>query len=155
MRTLNKDGTWRAIHDELHRAVRAADGRAAGGRADEPTACSLDAPSVQSAERGEQIGSDKFTHCRGRNRNLVVDTLGFIYDRTVTSATVSDRVTGRDVLTQAKDRRCARDDERLVETPETMIDLAMIDVMGNRLAGGTRWRNWRTMIGTEPTPQTM
>ena len=25
-RTLNKDGTWRAIHAELHRAVRAADG---------------------------------------------------------------------------------------------------------------------------------
>jgi len=27
----------------------------------------------------------------------------------------------------------------------------MIDVMGNRLAGGTRWRNWRTM--TEPEPE--
>ncbi|HYO17169.1 MAG TPA: transposase [Dermatophilaceae bacterium] len=50
-------------------------------------------------------------------------------------------------------RRCARDYERLTETSETMIDLAMIDVMGNRLAGGTRWRNWRTMIGPEPAPQ--
>jgi hypothetical protein len=28
-----------------------------------------------------------------------------------------------------------------------MIDLAMIDVMGNRLAGGTRWERWRTMAG--------
>jgi hypothetical protein len=26
--------------------------------------------------------------------------------------------------------------------------------MGNRLAGGTRWQNWRTMIGSEPTPET-
>lgn len=51
-------------------------------------------------------------------------------------------------------RRCARDYERLVETSETMIDLAMIDVMANRLAGGTRWRNWRTMIGPEPSPET-
>lgn len=213
-RTLSRDGTWRAIHDELHRAVRAADGRAA-----EPTACSLDAQSVQSAEGGEQIGFDKFKHCRGRKRNLVVDTLGFTCARTVTSATVSDRVAGRDVLAQAKDRhrdlakgwidggyanavdasiitwaaqelqidlevvkrsddvkgfavipwrwvvertnawvtahrRCARDYERLVETSETMIDLAMIDVMGNRLAGGTRWRNWRTLIGPDPSPET-
>ena len=46
-RTLNRDGTWRTIHDELHRAVRAAD-----GRADESTACSLDAQSVASAEGG-------------------------------------------------------------------------------------------------------
>jgi hypothetical protein len=32
-----------------------------------------------------------------------------------------------------------------------MIDLAMIDVMVNRLAGGTRRRNWRTLTGPEPT----
>jgi transposase len=50
-------------------------------------------------------------------------------------------------------RRCARDYERLVETSETMIDLAMIDVMGKRLTGGTAWRQWRTMIGPEPTPE--
>ena len=213
-RTLSKDGTWRVIHDELHRAVRRLE-----GRADEPTACSMDAQSVQSAEGGERIGFDKFKHCRGRKRNLVVDTLGFTCARTVTSATVSDRAAGRDVLTQAKNRhpnlakgwidggyanvvdssiipwaaqelqidlevvkrsddikgfavipwrwvvertnawvsahrRCARDYERLTETSETMIDLAMIDVMANRLAGGTRWRNWRTMIGTEPAPET-
>ena len=48
-------------------------------------------------------------------------------------------------------RRCARDYERLVENSETMIDLAMIDIMGNRLAGGTRWHNWRTIISPEPT----
>jgi hypothetical protein len=35
-----------------------------------------------------------------------------------------------------------------------MIDLAMIDVMGNRLAGGTRWQSWRTMNGPEPSPET-
>lgn len=212
-RTLGKDGTWRVIHDELHRAVRRLE-----GRADAPTACSMDAQSVQSAEGGEQIGFDKFKHCRGRKRNLVVDTLGFTCARTVTSATVSDRAAGRDVLTQAKNRhrdlakgwidggyanavdssiiswaaqqlqidlevvkrsddikgfavipwrwvvertnawvsahrRCARDYERLTETSETMIDLAMIDVMGNRLAGGTRWRNWRTMTEPEPAPE--
>jgi transposase len=52
-RTLSKDGTWRAIHDELHRAVRAAEGRAG-----EPTACSMDAQSVQSAEGGFRVGAD-------------------------------------------------------------------------------------------------
>jgi transposase len=204
-RTLIKDGTWRAIHDELHRLVREREGRGPG-----PTACSLDAQSAQSAEGGEQIGFDKFKHCRGRKRNLCVDTLGFLLARLVTSATVSDRVAGREVLQQAKaahpnlakgwvdggyantvddsildwsrqtlnidlevvkrsdhvkgfavipwrwvvertnawvtaHRRLTRDYERLVETAEAMIDLAMIDVMGNRLAGGTRWERWRTM----------
>jgi transposase len=96
-RTLIKDGTWRAIHDELHRLVREKE-----GRAPEPTACSLDAQSAQSAGGGEQIGFDKFKHCRGRKRNLCVDTLGFLLARQVTSATVSDRVADRAVLQQAK-----------------------------------------------------
>lgn len=209
-RTLSRDGTWRLVHDALYAQVRQAE-----GRAPEPTACSLDAQSVQSAEGGEAIGSGKFRHCRGRKRNLVVDTLGFLLARTVTSALVSDRVAGRDTLRQAKDRhpdlgygwvdggyanavdssflpwargnlsiqlelvkrsddvkgfavlpwrwvvertsawvsahrRCARDYERLTETSEAMLDLAMISVMSNRLAGGTRWENWRTVIGAEP-----
>jgi hypothetical protein len=28
----------------------------------------------------------------------------------------------------------------------------MIDVMGHRIAGGTHWRNWRTMTEPEPEP---
>ena len=212
-RTLARDGTWRKIHDALHFRVRVAEGRAAA-----PTACSLDAQSVQSSHGGEEIGSGKFKHCRGRKRNLAVDTSGWLLARMVTSARISDRVAGRATLRQAKDhfptltggwvdggyanavdesilgwaagelsidlkvvkrsddvkgfavlpwrwvvertnawvsahRRCARDYERLVETSETMIDLAMIDVMGNRLAGGTRWERWRTAIGPEPELQ--
>ncbi|MGH3281687.1 MAG: IS5 family transposase [Trebonia sp.] len=46
-------------------------------------------------------------------------------------------------------RRLAREYERLVECSEAMIDLAMIDVMAARLAGGTTWRHWRDM---EPEP---
>jgi transposase len=42
-------------------------------------------------------------------------------------------------------RRLAREYERLVECSEAMIDLAMIDVMAARLAGGTAWRHWRDM----------
>ena len=209
-RALSKDGTWRRVHDALYAQVRQAQ-----GRAPEPTACSLDAQSVQSAEGGEAIGFDKFKHCRGRKRNLVVDTCGFLLARTVTSAQVSDRAAGRQVLRDAKERhpdlaygwadggyanavddsilawarqtlsielevvkrsddvkgfavlpwrwvvertnawvsahrRCARDYERLTETSGAMIDLAMIDVMGNRLAGGTCWEQWRTVIGPEP-----
>ncbi|MGH3197344.1 MAG: transposase [Streptosporangiaceae bacterium] len=209
-RTLNKDGTWRLIHDELHRKVREADGRGPG-----PTACSLDSQSAQSAGGGEEIGSGKFRHCRGRKRNLVAGTLGFTCARMVTSARASDRVAGREVLAQAKQRhpglrkgwvdggyanavddsmlawaggnpgidlevvkrsddvkgfavipwrwvvertsarvaahrRCARDYERLVETSEAMIDLAMIDIMSSRLAGGTHWTQWRTLTGEMP-----
>lgn len=69
-----------------------------------PTACSLDSQSAQSAEGGEEIGFDKFKHCRGRKRNIVVDTLGFTCARMVASARVSDRVAGREVLAQAKQR---------------------------------------------------
>jgi transposase len=209
-RALSKDGTWRAIHDELHRRVRLAE-----GRDPEPTACSLDAQPVQSAEGREAIGFDKFKHCRGRKRNLVVDTLGFTCARTVTSAAASDRTAGRAVLAQARERhpglakgwvdggyanavddsilgwarqtlgtdlelvkrsddikgfavipwrwvaersnawvsahrRCARDYERLTETSEAMIDLAMIDVMASRLTGGTQWYHWHAMTGSEP-----
>ena len=209
-RDLSKDGTWRRVHDALYAQVREAEHRAA-----EPSACSLDSQSVQSAEGGEAIGFDKFKHCRGRKRNLVVDTCGWLLTRTVTSAQVSDRVAGRATLRDAKERRpglakgwvdggyanavddsmlawaretlsielevvkrsddvkgfavlpwrwvvertnawvsahrrCARDYERLTETSEAMIDLAMIDVMGNRLAGGTRWERWRTVTGLEP-----
>jgi transposase len=43
-------------------------------------------------------------------------------------------------------RRLAREYERLVECSEAMIDLAMIDVMAARLAGGRPWRHWRDMI---------
>jgi transposase len=46
-------------------------------------------------------------------------------------------------------RRLAREYERLTETAEAMLDLAMIDIMGNRLAGGTRWAHWRDMA---PSP---
>jgi transposase len=49
----------------------------------------------------------------------------------------------------AAHRRCARHYERRTDTAEAMIDLAMIDVMASRLAGGTRWRHWRDM-----TPET-
>ncbi len=45
----------------------------------------------------------------------------------------------------AAHRRRARDYERLTECSEAMIDLAMIDVMAARLAGGTAWRHWRDM----------
>ncbi|MGH3235133.1 MAG: transposase [Streptosporangiaceae bacterium] len=183
--------------------------------AERPDVDRLDSQPAQSAGGGEETGFDKFKHCRGRKRNLVVDTLGFLCARMVTSARASDRVAGREVLTQAKQRhpglrkgwagggyanavddsmlawaeenpgidlevvkrsddakgfavipwrwvvertsawvsahrRCARDYERLVETSEAMIDLAMIDIMSSRLAGGTRWTRWRTMIGAAP-----
>ncbi len=204
-RTLARDGTWRRVHDGLHAVVRNEEGRAA-----EPTACALDSQSVQSAEGGEEISFDKFKHCRGRKRHLVVDTLGFLCARRVTGAGASDRTAGRVTLAGARlahpdlalawvdggyanavddsfigwardntgievevvkrsddvkgfrvlpwrwvvertnawisaHRRLARDYERLVECSEAMIDLAMIDVMAARLAGGRAWRNWRNI----------
>jgi transposase len=43
----------------------------------------------------------------------------------------------------AAHRRLAREYERLAECSEAMIDLAMIDIMAARLAGGRPWRHWR------------
>ena len=45
-------------------------------------------------------------------------------------------------------RRLTREYERLTEASEAMIDLAMIDIMAGRLAGGTTWRHWRDMAPT-------
>jgi transposase len=201
-RAWTKDGTWDAVHDQLRRQVRIAD-----GRDPDPSAGVLDAQSIKSSEGGEHRGFDAGKKTTGRKRHVVTDTLGLILVVMVTSASVQDRPGGRAILQRlaaafpsisliwadggyantidnsllawayekfrlvveivkrsddakgfqalprrwvvertfgwlVRHRRLARDYERLTGNSETMIKIAMIELMAKRLAGEqTHWSN--------------
>ncbi|WP_093267576.1 IS5 family transposase [Saccharopolyspora shandongensis] len=201
-RTWTTDGTIDRVHDALRDQVRFQAGRQA-----DPTAAVLDAQSIKSSEGGEARGFDMGKKTTGRKRHLIVDTLGLLLVVMVTSASVQDRVGGREILQRlaarfpsialvwadggyansivngllawakenlglvleivkrsdeakgfrvlprrwvvertfgwlVRNRRLARDYERLTANSETMIKLAMIRLMATRLAGqAVRWSN--------------
>jgi len=83
-RTWSFAGVWRLIHEELKRMSR----EAAGKRAD-PTYLIIDSQSVR-AQSGEKLGYDGFKRVRGRKRQIVVDTLGFVHGVHIHRANLSD-----------------------------------------------------------------
>ena len=189
------DGTVDRVHDTLRDQIRAQAGRQA-----DPTAAVLDAQAIKSSEGGQARGFDMGKKTTGRKRHLVVDTLGLLLVIMVTSASVQDRVGGREILARLaarfpsialvwadggyansivngllawareklglvleivkrsddvkgfqvlprrwvversfgwliRNRRLARDYERLTDNSEAMIKIAMIRLMATRLAG--------------------
>ncbi|MGC4773693.1 transposase [Micromonospora sp. DT44] len=68
------------------------------GREPQPTAPVLDAQSIKSSEGGECRGFDMGKKTAGRERHLVVGTMGLVLVVIVTSASVKDRPGGRRIL---------------------------------------------------------
>jgi hypothetical protein len=86
-------GLWEEINEQIHKAVREKEGRAA-----EPTAMILNCQSVKRAEGGEAIGFDGGKKVHGRKRVLLTDRLGFARLVKVVAGDLHDSCAGYQLL---------------------------------------------------------
>ena len=84
---------WAALNDALRTLVRTA-----AGKDRQPTAAILDSQSVKSAGHGGAVGYDAGKRIKGRNRHLLVDTLGLVLGVVVTPADTTEREGAKAVL---------------------------------------------------------
>ena len=93
-RLFRQNGLWEQLNTIIRQAVREKAGR-------EPQAGAMiaDSQSAKSAEGGEARGFDGGKMVRGRKRNLLVDTLGFVVFAKVTAANVQDVHAGKQLFT--------------------------------------------------------
>ena len=76
-------------------------------RAGQPSEAVIDSQSNRGSPRGGTLGFDAGKKVKGRNRHLVVDTLGLLLAAVVTSAAVPDRAVAGQAVAQAAHARAA------------------------------------------------
>jgi putative transposase len=82
-----QDGVWA----DLMAALRQMERRRVGRQA-EPSAGSVDSQSIKTSTQGTEVGCDGGKKVKGRNRHLLVDTLGLSVAVVVTAANCDDRL---------------------------------------------------------------
>jgi putative transposase len=87
------DGTWQEILDALRRMVRVA-----AGKEPSPSAGSSDSPTVKATEIADDRGDDGGQKITGRQRHILVDTLGWLLVVVVTVASADERTSAPEVL---------------------------------------------------------
>ena len=103
---------WQAVYKAFSRWVTAGvfeqmqdclreQWRSRMGRTSMPTVAVIDAQSNRSSLQGGESGFDLGKKVKGRQRNLVVDTMGLVIALTVPAANVQDRDAAAAVVTQA------------------------------------------------------
>jgi putative transposase len=96
-----KSGLWEKMNDELTRVMRVKMGKKA-----EPSALSIDSPTVRTTEKGGS-GVDGGKKIKGRKRHIAVDTVGFLHKVYVTAANCSDRDGAKKVLGEVS-KKCRK-----------------------------------------------
>lgn len=95
------DGTWERISHQLHQWLRVSESRASS-----PSVAILDSQSVKTATPAAiEVGYDGAKHIKGRKRQVLVDTLGFVLMVVVTAANVPDRAGAKRVFARLQQMR--------------------------------------------------
>ena len=96
-----KAGVWQAVHDALRDLVRVYE-----GRDPQPTAASIDSPSVHGADTVPRAtrGYDAGKRVNGRKRHIAVDTGGLLLAVIVTMAGLQDRDAAHRLLARLRER---------------------------------------------------
>src|SRR5262245_18379754 len=87
LRRWRRAGVWERVMTDLHQVVRRCQGRLG-----EPSAGAIVSQSVKTATQSKEVGCDGNKKIQGRQRHLLVATLGLIVAVVVTAASVDDRL---------------------------------------------------------------